>query len=149
MVENNAYQQSLIDWLSATEDLRTRYPFWVKVQAFTTGKQKSDPDMGLPSLDVEFNNEAWFVCMDEVKAHEMATCKCGWCVWLREVDEYPISATNDCVMAMWFFREAARMMMHSHTDVPAAIGESVAGTDGQSGYDDWGGDSGYGEMDQW
>jgi hypothetical protein len=59
----------------------------------------------MPSLEVEFKNKAWIVPHDEFAGHPLV-CRCGWCVWNSEVRDYPMSATTDTVMAMWFCREA-------------------------------------------
>jgi hypothetical protein len=102
IVENNAYQQSLVDWIRhAIVD----HSFWYKVETFTTGRNKANPQYGLPSLEVEFKNKAWVVPVDEFAGHD-PSCRCGWCVWSREVVDYPVGATADTVMAMWFCREA-------------------------------------------
>jgi hypothetical protein len=102
MVENNAYQQSLVDWIRhGTRD----YSFWVKVESFTTGKNKADPHYGLPSLEIEFKHKAWSIPSSKFEGHP-ATCMCGWCHWVREFTQYPMGATWDGVMASWFAREA-------------------------------------------
>lgn len=102
MVENNGYQQSLVDWIRTSAEVSSE--FYFKVESFTTGSNKVDPQIGLPSMEVEFKNRAWVVPRDEYAGHPI-TCKCGWCTWDAEVVDYPFSATTDCVMAMWFARE--------------------------------------------
>jgi hypothetical protein len=103
MVENNAYQQSLIDWIRhACKDYAS---FWMKVESFTTGKNKADPQYGLPSLEVEFKNQAWAIPYDEFGGHS-PSCRCGWCLWTSQMTMYPRGARDDAVMACWFAREA-------------------------------------------
>lgn len=99
-VENNASQEAIIQW--ALEKGERSMP----IAAFTTGKQKADPMIGLPGIDVEFANGAWEVAMGMAE-HE-PDCKCGFCLWKKELSEHPIGSTADFVMASWFAREAAR-----------------------------------------
>lgn len=103
MVENNGYQQSLIDWVKSSP---ADSSFWFKIESFTTGfANKANPTYGLPSLEVEYKNKAWVVPADEFEGHKVY-CTCGWCTWVREVTDYPMGATTDTVMAQWFCREA-------------------------------------------
>jgi hypothetical protein len=97
-VENNAYQQSIIDW--STED-KQRFPWWVKVEAHTTGKNKADPTYGLPGMEVEFKNKAWAICSAQWEGHP-PTCACAWCEWARQMSMYPRGNQTDAVMATWF-----------------------------------------------
>jgi len=96
-VENNATQEAIIEWgleLNAT----------LPVTGFMTGKNKSDPVMGLPGLEVEFENQGWIIPRP---AHKL-DCKCPWCRLWRELLGHPLAASTDLVMALWFAREAAR-----------------------------------------
>lgn len=102
MVENNGYQQAIIDWIRSSNEVQS--DFYYKVEAFTTGGNKVDPEVGLPSLEIEFKNRGWVIPVDEYKGHPPA-CKCGWCVWDSEMVDYPFSAQTDTVMASWFCRE--------------------------------------------
>ncbi len=102
MVENNGYQQAIIDWIKSSP---TDHSFWYKIESFTTGANKMKVEIGLPSLEVEFKNQAWVIPADEFSAHPL-TCLCGWCTWCNEMRDYPMSSSNDCVMACWFAREA-------------------------------------------
>jgi len=99
-VENNAAQEAIIQW--ALEKGEASMP----IAAFTTGKQKADPAVGLPGMEVEFANDSWTVPMGR-EPHE-PDCQCGFCKWKRELMEHPIGAASDFVMASWFAREAAR-----------------------------------------
>lgn len=99
--ENNASQEAIVQW--ATEREGIDFP----VVPFTTGKQKADPAMGLPSLEVEFANGAWIVpCkhIDETDNEHPIN------VWRKELAEHPLSEKEDTVMASWFAREAARYL---------------------------------------
>jgi hypothetical protein len=103
MVENNGYQQSIIDWIRNVGGVDAS--FWYKIESFTTGANKHKVDVGLPSLEVEFANKAWVIPADEFEGHP-PTCQCGWCVWTTEMNNYPMSGNADSVMACWFCREA-------------------------------------------
>lgn len=102
MVENNGYQQALIDWSKAAG-----YGYGPKVRAFTTGRNKVTPDLGLPSIEVELSNGAWEVPRGEWVGHP-PECECGWCQWDREMSAYPTLKETDTVMAMWFAQQAAK-----------------------------------------
>lgn len=102
MVENNGYQQAIVDWVRNSP---VDHSFWYKVEAFTTGANKMKTEIGLPSLEVEFKNRAWVIPSDEFEGHPLV-CRCGWCTWKLEMRDFPMSATTDTVMAMWFCREA-------------------------------------------
>lgn len=116
-VENNAYQQSIIDWVKRE---KANFPYWMKIMPFTTGQGKADPQYGLPGLEVEFKNDAWVVPYGEYEGHP-TTCVCDWCHLDQEVRQYPRAATSDGVMAMWFARDAANKW------VPRAGGPRVRG----------------------
>ena len=103
MVENNGYQQSLVDWIKQSPGENS---YWFKIESYTTGFQtKVNPVYGVPGLEVEFKNKAWVVPSSEFEGHPVH-CRCGWCVWKTEVHDYPMGATTDTVMAMTFCREA-------------------------------------------
>lgn len=103
MVENNGYQQSLVDWIKASPGDNG---YWFKIESYTTGfSSKVDPTYGVPGLEVEFKNKAWVVPQHEFEGHP-TQCRCGWCVWVQEVKDYPMGASTDTVMAMHFCREA-------------------------------------------
>jgi hypothetical protein len=101
-VENNAYQQALIDWMRKEKT----GGIWTKVEPFTTGKNKADPTYGLASLEVELKNRSWVLPEAEWHDHD-ATCVCGWCRWKREMGMFPQYPTWDGCMAAWFARDAA------------------------------------------
>lgn len=101
-VENNAYQEAIIDWVKKEKG---EFPYWTKVEAFTTGSNKADPQYGLPSLEIEFKNRAWVIPYGEWEGHP-STCKCDWCHWSREMGNFPKYSSWDGVMATWFARDA-------------------------------------------
>lgn len=100
--ENNAAQDAIVQW--AQEKGRKDMP----IIPFTTGVQKADPAIGLPSLDVEFSNGAWIVPMGQRHAPD---CTCGFCVWRSELYSHPLAKAADTVMASWFAREGVRFLV--------------------------------------
>jgi len=99
--ENNAAQEAIVQW--AKEKGRADMP----IIPFTTGRQKADPALGLPSLEVEFANGAWLVAMGH--KHD-SDCQCGFCVWRDELFNHPLAKAADTVMASWFAREGVRFL---------------------------------------
>lgn len=96
-VENVAAQEAIVQWCQEKGEV-------IPITGFRTGKQKADPVIGLPSLEVEFENGSWAIGYEE---HEYG-CPCAWCAWIAEMRGHPLHPTQDCVMACWFAREAAR-----------------------------------------
>lgn len=101
VVENNAAQEAIIQWLQEIGGSN------IVVIPFTTGKQKADPVLGLPSLEVEFSNGSWLVPMNGIDPTDNDN---PFNVWKRELGSYPAGTTWDCVMGMWFAREGARFL---------------------------------------
>ncbi len=102
MVENNAYQGALIDWVNET---KADFPWWMKIEPFTTGANKADPILGVRGFEVEFKNKAWVLPASMWEGHK-SSCVCAWCVWSREFSLYPKSPTTDGIMATWFAKTA-------------------------------------------
>lgn len=104
LVESNGVQKAIVDWLR-----QVKSPCWTRVRPFeTTGKNKHDPELGVRSLEVEFSNQAWVIPAAEFEGHA-PSCTCGWCVWRREFEEYPMGSTTDMVMSTWFARQAINL----------------------------------------
>lgn len=100
-VENNAQQEALIQWIDEIASSDALPP----IRGFFTGSQKFDEDVGLPSMTVEMERKGWRI--PDPRKHKQP-CKCGLCVWVKELVEYPIGKYKDTVMMSWFAREAAR-----------------------------------------
>lgn len=113
LVENNGYQQALIDWIRQSGG----GTWWYKVESFTTGANKMKADIGLPSLELEFHHKMWSVPVAEYKHHPV-TCQCGWCTWDSQVRDYPLGANDDSVLGMWFAREALARWGGGATTLP-------------------------------
>lgn len=125
LVENNAVQTQFVEWLE--HDAR-----YINVQGYLTGKQKYDPNIGLPSLDLEFERDTWTFPMGIIQGHSQTDCRggrdgglCVWCRWINEMAMHPQYATSDTVMAMWFAREAIRLYWNAgfyYEDAPEEAG---------------------------
>jgi hypothetical protein len=103
MVENNGYQQSLIDIIKSEPSWPELY---YKVESFTTGQRnKADVNYGLRSLEIEFSKKQWVIPESEFASHP-PSCQCGWCAWRDEMSNYPFAGEGDTVMGCWFCREA-------------------------------------------
>lgn len=116
--ENNAAQEAIIQW--AQEKGKADFP----IIPFTTGKQKVDPAMGLPSLEVEFSNGAWCVpcaSIDETDGEHPIN------VWKSELRNHPVAAAADTVMASWFAREGARYLIGGGSSTPEFVTGEEAG----------------------
>lgn len=100
MVENNALQDIIRQW-ALEKDMS------LPLKGYHTGHQKQDEIEGLPGMEVEMENASWLFAAKEWDGHP-GSCQCGWCQWEREMLSYPQAETSDCVMAMWFAREASR-----------------------------------------
>lgn len=104
--ENNASQEAIIQWVTEVGGLA------LPIVPFTTGKQKADPVLGLPSLEVEFANGAWIVPIRGVDGtdanHPLNVLK-------YELRAHPVAEAEDTVMALWFAREGARYITEGQT----------------------------------
>ncbi|MBD3350501.1 MAG: hypothetical protein GF364_03345 [Candidatus Lokiarchaeota archaeon] len=108
VVENNSYQGALIEWI---QSLPTDYDFWMKVVPYVTGRQKWSDDTGLPSLESEFNADAWIIALSDTDTH-FSDCDCAWCRFISDMINYPQQiGEGDSTMGMWFSREGIRLYM--------------------------------------
>ena len=129
VVENNAYQGALIEWINEYPE---RFPYWCEIIPFQTGNNKANPEFGIKGIDIEFMNGGWVVPRELnplVNGHDLA-CPCGPCRWKREVETFPHCAQIDTAMAMWFFREGCRFFRYGQEADngqeqmdPAVVGE--------------------------
>lgn len=115
VVENNAAQDAIVQWAKEIGGLD------IPILPFCTGKQKADPEMGLPSLEVEFANGAWIVPM---KGIDPTDSENPYNIWRRELRSHPVGEAEDTVMACWFAREGARYLTRD-TSVEEQEGEIV------------------------
>ena len=96
-IEDNSLQDTIIDLLSVINPQ-------IEVSGFTTSANKRDPEIGLPSLDQEFERGLWRVADPH---YADVSCNCDWCLWKRQMLNYPAVENADGVMSSWFVREAA------------------------------------------
>ena len=97
-VENNSYQQTLLQWIS---DLGHSLP----IEGYYTGEKKYNLNFGVPSLAIEFQNGMW--AFPDTSNHP-SDCTCGFCTFLQELSEYPIGKNDDTIMAALLAKEAIR-----------------------------------------
>lgn len=97
IVENNVMQQALID-----DIMVTNAPWrWLVDPFTTTGQNKNHPEVGLAALESEFSKQAWVIPSAEFASHP-AVCQCHWCRLVMEISTYPMAATSDGLMSLWF-----------------------------------------------
>lgn len=101
VVENNAYQDALIDWMKSAGFGH------IDITPFTTGKQKADEEMGLPGLAAEFERGIWELPFEEGHVIGMG-CPCSRCQLVEELVDHPFGKSTDLVMATWFARYACQ-----------------------------------------
>lgn len=93
-VENNAYQEAIVQELKRTTDL--------PVEPFTTHAiNKFDLEDGLPRLSVDFEKGKWVIPYGDELTKELMN------VLINELLAYPIAAHDDSIMSLWFAHKAA------------------------------------------
>lgn len=106
-VENNGYQEALKDWITSAKD---KYPFWLKIEETRTEDgNKHDAEKGLPGLEVEFFNRSWVFPLSEYEGstrEDPDPVRADWARLAEEISDYPIAASSDGLMALWFARQA-------------------------------------------
>lgn len=137
LVENNAYQDALIEWIKVLKGLLGNYKE-SQVDQFYHDHLKDDLQ---PSLWVEIKPHFRYITKissalikpfrtgknkadeyiglpglaGEITAEEWAfpkhefDCDCGICVLVNEAKFYPIAQTSDCLLAWWFSNRAAKV----------------------------------------
>jgi len=98
-VESNAFQAAVVH---ALKDLDCSIP----VRSYTTGSEKLDEAVGIPSLSAGMANGAWLIPTGG--GPHQPGCECGWCAWVRELTLHPGGEHTDCLMAMWLAELATR-----------------------------------------
>jgi hypothetical protein len=72
IVENNAVQDRFREWISDAGGGN------ILTQAFQTGRNKADPEAGVPGLDIEFGNSLWCIALGHVDHRTNPDCACAW-----------------------------------------------------------------------
>jgi hypothetical protein len=102
MVETNAMQTSLVEWI---KEYSKDFLFWDRISSYQTKGNVKRAETGLPGLETEFNNKGWIIAVEEEHSVE---CGCGFCTFISEMNSYPFSTTTDAIMACWFARVACK-----------------------------------------
>jgi hypothetical protein len=98
-VENNQYQQAVID---ALEEIDKSLPIY----SFTTGQNKADEKVGLPGLNVAFEKAQFAIPAAKfpLTGDEMTPLA----ILMNELRTHPGGEFSDTVMALWFAWSAAQ-----------------------------------------
>lgn len=105
LAENNAIQDAVIDLLQTTIDASRFRKYNITIDAFNTGKNKADPQQGLPSIQKEFERGEWMFCFDHRFTPLDNDEKDLWFRFYQEHKHHPFYKWSDFVMATWFLRE--------------------------------------------
>jgi len=108
--ENNATQSVINDLIlnfAGHGLLKTRH---LPIEGFHTGKNKADPDMGIISLEKEFENRMWQFAFPD-KPEPGSEKDNVWSRMYFEVRDYPFWEPNDVPMALWFCREGINYLL--------------------------------------
>lgn len=108
LAENNAVQDVIIDMLETTLGGDKLKRFGIKIEGHYTGKNKADPDVGLPSLQREMEKNEWMFCFDRQFTVDDNPEKNLWYRLFLEMKHHPFYTTSDFVMSLWFAREASK-----------------------------------------
>lgn len=108
MVETNAFQKAVQQALSYS---KVRMP----IVGESTGSDKRDREIGIPSIATEMKLGMWEVWMKE---KHKENCSCPFCAWLKELSTYPNSEHTDTIMAMWLAVKAFRRLWGDPTSRP-------------------------------
>lgn len=104
-VESVATQEAIIEWAKATRGagIHGRADFWSRLSPYETkGNVHTDEYVGIRALENECAMGGWVVLIPHPKDPD---CKCGLCIFVREVTQHPHGKTKDGLMAWWFCRE--------------------------------------------
>lgn len=100
VVENNAYQDAIVQELHRTTDL--------PVEAFTTHSvNKYDMEDGLPRLSLDFEKGKWVIPYGDDLTKEQMN------IMINELTAYPVGTHDDSIMSLWFAHKAAIMSIQS------------------------------------
>lgn len=118
IAENNGVQSAIIDMMvSALGDEKFK-KYGITIEGFCTGNNKADPNMGLPSLDREFEKREWMFCFNQKPEITDNNDEKVWSRYYYEMKEHPIYETSDIVMATWFCREGFKNMIRRSGIIP-------------------------------
>lgn len=115
MVENNAYQESLrLDIADTTS---------IPIRGYTTGGEKYDPEIGINSLAIEFENGKWILpySSQDPNTQQMVDILVGGLL------DFPDGHTEDLVMSLWFANTGLRGLSSKQSTVRQASAASIFG----------------------
>lgn len=104
VAENNGVQDAIIDLLESDLGSEKYKRYNIKISGFLTGKNKADNDVGLPSMDKEFENKEWMFFFNEKPELSDDFEKNVWSRLYYEMLNHPYFVTTDIVMSLWFAR---------------------------------------------
>lgn len=110
IVENNAYQEALRQDLADTTSM--------PIRGYTTGGEKFDPDIGINSLAVEFENGKWILPYDSDDGHTVSMVDSLVDGMLR----FPSGHTRDILMAAWFANTGIRQLTNKKKEGAMKVG---------------------------
>lgn len=107
VVENNAVQDLLADTLRMLSQ-KSQFDWWGRIVPFTTGANKSDPEMGLPAIDPEIASGR-YVFPERWGAPEGSRVALDWAALETDFADcarfLKPNSTPDGVMSWWFARD--------------------------------------------
>jgi len=111
MAENNGVQDAIIDMLISMMGQDKFKKYGIRIEGFLTGKNKSDPLHGLPSIEKEMDNQEWMFCFDHKPDIGEDDINDPWMKMYFEFSNHPFYETTDIVMSLWFAREGAKLFL--------------------------------------
>jgi hypothetical protein len=108
MAENNATQGAIIDLLETQLGADKFAKLGIKIEGFFTGRSKSDPLTGLPSLEKEFEKQEWAFCFPrQYTPVDNDPRDLNYRLY-QEFKHHPFYVNTDMVMSCWFCREGIK-----------------------------------------
>lgn len=111
MVESNAYQQTLVEWMKELYK-----PLIPLVKSVYTTININDLDIGINSFKTEFETRMWRL----PEVNHPVTCDCGWCSFRTEITSYPFYKRRDVLLAAYQAKEGLRRHI-----IPSQVGGFV------------------------
>jgi hypothetical protein len=124
IVEDKAFQRGILAE-DRMDELQRRFGF--RVVPNTTGKEKTDKDIGVPSMEVPMRRgEITMPWADEVSRKAMEPLLRDLHIWVPGVDGTKLP--QDCVMALWFLFRKWRGVRHTAVHAPTDPGQFQSAT---------------------
>jgi hypothetical protein len=110
LCENNSVQSSIIDLLQSHLDTGRYSRYNIKLEGFCTGKNKADPNQGIPSIQKEMERGEWKFYFERPFTTSDNVEKNLWYRLYTEMKYHPFYKTTDLVMGIWFLRESFKQI---------------------------------------